>query len=305
MSVYLSHPNTTTIDPAGQPRSIAVKLSPEACQVVANQSGEPMITVQDISNYLEAFAPAVLAEEWDNVGLLVGNPDQPVERLMTCLTITPESAQEAIDRNAEMIVTHHPLPFRPLKRLTTTDTASRLLLQLIEAKVAIHSPHTAFDSAAAGINQQLAEGLGLKSIKPLVPSPGDSQGLGSGRWGKLPEASSLQSIAQQLKTFLSIDGLQAVGNADQPVTDVAVACGSAGQFLEPAIQQGCDLLITGETSFHTCLEAAASQVALLLPGHYASERFAVEQLATTLATQFGELDIWSSESESDPLRWWN
>jgi len=264
-----------------------------------------MITVQDISNYLEAFAPASLAEEWDNVGLLVGNSDQPVQRLMTCLTITPESAQEAIDRKAEMIVTHHPLPFRPLKRLTTSNTASRLLLQLIEAKIAIHSPHTAFDSAVAGINQQLAEGLGLESIKPLVPSPEDSQGLGSGRWGRRAEASSLESISQQLQSFLGVDGLHAVGKAEQPVTNVAVACGSAGQFLEAAIQQGCDLLITGETSFHTCLEAAANQVALLLPGHYASERFAVEQLASTLATQFEPLEIWSSESESDPLCWWS
>ena len=293
------------MDPAGQRRRIALKFSGRSCQVFVNDSGETMITVQDISDYLESFAPATLAEEWDNVGLLVGNPAQPVERLMTCLTITAESAQEAIDRNAEMIVTHHPLPFRPLKRLTTTETASRLLLQLIEAKIAIHSPHTAFDSAAAGINQQLAEGLGLESIKPLIPSTEDSEDLGAGRWGKLAVASNLQSVSQQLQTFLNIDGLQAVGKADQPVTSVAVACGSAGQFLEAASQQGCDLLITGETSFHTCLEAAANQVSLLLPGHYASERFAVEQLATTLATQFEKLDIWSSEKESDPLCWWS
>ena len=263
-----------------------------------------MTTVQDIADYLESFAPAFLAEEWDNVGLLVGNPGQPVQRLMTCLTITAESAEEAIGRNAEMIITHHPLPFRPLKRLTTAETASRLLLQLIEAKIAIHSPHTAFDSAAAGINPQLAEGLGLDSIKPLVPVAEDSQGLGSGRWGKLAEPSSLEELAQRLRTFLKIDGLQAVGKADRSVTSVAIACGSAGQFLETAAQQGCDLLITGETSFHTCLEATANQVSLLLPGHYASERFAVEQLATTLATQFGDLEIWSSENESDPLCWW-
>ena len=95
-----------------------------------------------------------LAEEWDNVGLLVGDPDQQVKRVMTCLTITPASAEEALERQAEMIITHHPLPFRPLKRLTTAQTASRLLLQLIEGKIAVHSPHTAFDSAAAGINQQ-------------------------------------------------------------------------------------------------------------------------------------------------------
>lgn len=266
---------------------------------------ETMSTVENISDYLESLAPVALAEDWDNVGLLVGDPDQQVQRLMTCLTITPSSAQEAVDREAEMIVTHHPLPFRPLKRLTTTRTASRLLLQLIQGNIAIHSPHTAFDSAAAGINQQLAQALGLESIKPLVPSVEDPEVAGSGRWGQLPQAVSLEAMAQRLRTFLKIDGLQAVGSREQPIRTIAVACGSAGQFLEIAQQHECDLLITGETSFHTCLEAEANQISLLLPGHYASERFAVEQLATALAAEFSDLQIWASETETDPLCWWN
>ena len=264
-----------------------------------------MLTVLDISNFLETFAPVTLAEEWDNVGLLVGDPDQEVKRLMTCLTITPASAREAIERQAEMIITHHPLPFRPLKRLTTTQTASRLLLQLIEGKIAVHSPHTAFDSAAAGINQQLAEALELESIKPLIPQVDDEEGLGAGRRGKLAQPISLQAMAQRLRVFLDLPGLHVVGSPDQVITRVAVACGSAGQFLNVARKHQCDLLITGETNFHTCLEAEANQVALLLPGHYASERFAVEQLAKTLATQFEDLEIWASETESDPLAWWN
>ena len=264
-----------------------------------------MSTVKNISDFLESFAPTSLAEEWDNVGLLVGDPEQTVQRLMTCLTITPASAQEAVDRNVEMIVTHHPLPFRPVKRLTTTETASRLLLQLIEAKIAVHSPHTGFDSAAGGINQQLAEALGLETIEPLVPSVAEGVELGSGRWGKLPQPVSLQAMAERLRTFLKVEGLHAVGQSDRMIGNVAVACGSAGQFLDVAQQHKCDLLVTGETSFHTCLEAEANQISLLLPGHYASERFAVEQLATTLASQFENLDVWSSEAETDPLCWWS
>ena len=110
-------------------------------------------------------------------------------------------------------------------------------------------------------------------------------------------------IAQRLKQFLSIAGLHLVGSHDQPVTKVAVACGSAGQFLTPAREVGCDLLITGETNFHTCLEAEANGVALLLPGHYASERFAVECLAEVLSGEFSELELWASRREADPLRW--
>lgn len=264
-----------------------------------------MPTVQDISNFLEDFAPVSLAEEWDNVGLLVGNPAEPVQRVMTCLTITPASAEEAVAREAGMIITHHPLPFRPLKQLTTQQTGSRLLLQLIENKIAVYSPHTAFDSAAAGINQQLAEGLELQSIQPLLPQQDHPGELGAGRHGHLETPAALQVIAERLQAFLGLPGLQVVGEPDQLINRIAVACGSAGQFLEVAKKQGCDLLVTGETNFHTCLEAKANQVALLLPGHYASERFAVEELANTLTSTFPGLEIWASESESDPITWWN
>jgi dinuclear metal center YbgI/SA1388 family protein len=264
-----------------------------------------MTTLREICQFLDDFAPPHLAEEWDNVGLLVGDPDQPIERLMTCLTITPDSAAEAVRQRADLIVTHHPLPFKPLRRLTTDQTPGRLLLQLIRAGIAVHSPHTAFDSAAAGINQQLAEGLGLTAISPLVPAQDDAgtPTLGSGRFGKLPQPLALAEVAGRLKQFLKIDRLQAVGDLRVPIESVAAACGSAGSLLEPAVRAGCQVLVTGETSFHTCLEAEANHVALLLTGHYASERFGVERLAEVLAGQFVTLTVWASRLERDPLTW--
>lgn len=262
-----------------------------------------MIELQSICDFLGEFAPPHLAEEWDNVGLLVGDPKKELSRVMACLTITPASADEAIREGAELIVTHHPLPFRPLKRLTTDQAPSRLLLQLIGAGVAVYSPHTAFDSAASGINQRLAEGLGLENIAPLISNEQDTEGLGAGRSGVLAEDASLEEIAGRLKGFLKVDGLHVVGESDRRVKRIAVACGAAGEFLGPACQANCDVLVTGETSFHTCLEAAASDIALLLPGHYASERFAVELLAEELGGQFGQLTVWASRDENDPLRW--
>ncbi len=109
-----------------------------------------MPTVASIAAFLEQLAPARLAEEWDNVGLLVGRRDQAVKKLMTCLTVTPASAAEAVEAGADLIVTHHPLPFNAMKRLTADTTAGRLLLDLIAAHVAVYSAHTAFDSAAEG-----------------------------------------------------------------------------------------------------------------------------------------------------------
>jgi dinuclear metal center YbgI/SA1388 family protein len=265
-----------------------------------------MPLLSELCRFLDAFAPPVLCEEWDNVGLLVGDPKQQVERVMTCLTITPASCAEAVSQKADLIVTHHPLPFQPLRRLTTETTPGRLLLTLIEAGIAVYSPHTAFDSAAAGINQQLAEGLGLTEIKPLVPSPTDLAGnLGSGRCGKFASPLRLSEVASRLKSFLKISGLHAVGPTDALIATAAVACGSGGSFLEHSIRQDVDLLVTGEASFHTCLEAEARGVHLLLAGHFASERFAVEKLADVLASEFPKLKVWASEQEADPLRWMN
>jgi len=261
-----------------------------------------MIPLQTVCEYFDHFAPSRLAEEWDNVGLLVGDPNHRVQRVMTCLTVTPASADEAVAAGADLIVTHHPLPFRPLKRLTTDSTPGRLVLQLVRAGIAVYSPHTAFDSAAMGINQQLAEGLGLINIVPLVVKD-ELPALGAGRYGDLPQGMSLPELAARLKAFLKLSGLHVVGVPEQARRRVAVACGAAGEFLEPARRADCDTLVTGETTFHTCLEAEARGIALLLPGHFASERFAVEMLAVTLAAQFPGLTVWASRQERDPLRW--
>ncbi len=271
---------------------------------------QPTPTVNTVSDFLARFAPLELAEDWDNVGLLVGDGEARVERLMTCLTITPPVVEEAVRRRADLIVAHHPLPFRALKRLTRETTAGRMLLDLIAAGIAVYSPHTGFDSAAEGINQRLALGLGLCDIGPLVPIEGasDTGVIGAGRRGRLDEPVSLAQFAQRVKDFLAIENLQLVGEDNQSIASVAVACGAAGEFLRAAQAAGCDCMLLGETNFHTCLEAQATGVALVLPGHYASERFAVESLAGVLAEQFsmpegGGMEIWPATAECDPIRW--
>lgn len=257
-----------------------------------------MPTIEAFDAFLERFAPPRLAESWDNVGLLVGDRRTEVRRLMTCLTVTPTTADEAVQGRADLIVTHHPLPFSAEKRLTCDTIAGRMLLKLIAAGVAVYSPHTAFDSAAEGINQHLAEGLGLTDIAALVPH---QEGQGAGRWGKVAETLALGDLAQRLMKFLGIANLQRVGNLQQEIRTVAVACGAAGEFLEVARTVGADAMVLGEARFHTCLEAEAWGIGLLLPGHFASERFAVEELAGLLGEQFPDVHVWASRQERDPL----
>lgn len=262
-----------------------------------------MLTIGEIVASLESLAPPELAEDWDNVGLLVGSIDWPATRILTCLTVTPTVVTEAVEQQVELIVTHHPLPFQPLKTITTVTTSGRLLLELISARIGVYSPHTAFDSAQAGVNQHLAIGLGLREIVPLIPSAEITEAeTGTGRMGSTGGQLSLREVVDRVKSFLGIDTLRVVGNDDQPVNTVAIACGSGGSLLAKAVERGCDCLVTGEISFHGCLEAEARSVGLVLPGHFASEKFALLSLADYLREQFSGLEVWASRCESDPLR---
>ena len=133
-----------------------------------------MKTVGDVTAWLEQFAPSGIAERWDNVGLIWGDPDAPVERIMTCLTVTPTTANEAIDERAELIVSHHPILFREVKKIRADWPETGYLWKLAGAGIAVASPHTAFDNTRNGINDLLCARLGLLEVAPLRAAPSRS-----------------------------------------------------------------------------------------------------------------------------------
>ena len=263
-----------------------------------------------VCGLLARLAPLRLAESWDNVGLLVGNRRQSVTRIMTCLTISPDVVREAVSEKAELIVAHHPLPFKPLSRITADTITGAMLLELIGHGIAVYSAHTAFDSAAEGINQMWAQLLGLTDIEPLVPwedssAAGDPAGapemIGSGRFGRLVDPEPLGQLIARASAAVDASAPRLVGHPDRMVSKVALACGSGGSFLSAAARHGCDTMITGEATFHTCLEAESRGIGLGLLGHYFSERFAMEKLAVSLAQELPNVAVWPSKNEHDPL----
>jgi len=282
------------------------------------------VSLESLVHFLETSFPLSLAESWDNVGLLVGDRSMSVRRVMTCLTVTPESCREAIENQADLIVTHHPFPFQPMRQITTDSTGGTMLWQLIRSGIAVYSAHTAFDSAAGGINQQIAEMLDLKDITALyppdIPVGGDKcqepalpqrcQPLseGKGRIGVLPHPSSLHELVVQVAKLFHWDILPFVGDPNKTVHRVAIGCGAAGDFLDQVFARKADVFLVGEAKFHQFLEATATDISLILPGHFASERFAVEQLAKTITDHFlgihETVTVWPSRSESDPVRYY-
>jgi dinuclear metal center YbgI/SA1388 family protein len=260
------------------------------------------VLVRDVMSELDSFAPLGLAESWDNVGLLLGDASAPVQRIMTCLTATSEVAEEAVSERVQLIVSHHPVLFRPVQRLTTGTPEGRSLLRLLSAGIAVYSPHTAFDSAHDGINARLAAAFGLEGVRPLRQNVTDAT-VGGGRWGTLATPVRLADFLNRVRTALTVPHLTFVGDPERMIRSVAVACGSAAEFLQDAATAGCDVLVTGEARFHSCLEARETGIALILAGHYATERPAVEQLAGHVARRFPSLTVWASRVERDPLQW--
>lgn len=264
------------------------------------------VPLDAVCQLLAPIAPLGLAEAWDNVGLLVGDRSAPIRRVMTCLSVTPAVVDEAVRRRVDLIITHHPLPFKPLVKITSDSTTGRMLLGLIAAGVAVYSAHTAFDSAVGGINALWAQRLGLQDIVPLVAGP-ESEGanVGGGRCGRLAGPTAVDALAESAAAIAGVDHYRVVAT-DKAVHQVGIACGSGGSFLPAAAALGCDALISGEATFHTCLEAEALGVALILLGHYGSERFAVEQMAVLLSERASRLDggieVFVSAADVDPLR---
>jgi len=258
-----------------------------------------MATIEQVCGVLAPLAPLGLAESWDNVGLLIGDRSAIVTKVMACLTVTPDVIDEAASEGVQLIVAHHPLPFKPLAKITADSLTGSMVLRLISSGIALYSAHTAFDSAIDGINQQWCTALGVQAAEPLIEDA--SNDCGAGRYGQLPEPMSQLAVVRAAAKAVGATLPRMVGQPERMVARVGFACGSGGTFLGAARRRGCDLLISGEATFHTCLEARSSGIGLGLLGHYSSERFAMEQLAHRLSELQPDLKIWPSRSENDPI----
>lgn len=282
--------------------------------------------IQELIDFFETIYPTRLSEGFDNTGFLIGDRNHEVTKVLTCLTITPKVVFEAANRGANLIVSHHPFPFLQSKRWTSDTPDGRLLLSLVAHGIAVYSPHTAHDSAFWGINEQLAQLLGLVNIEPLCPAPFSEviaennmlegletinesirqrlgKPLGTGRIGKLPQDLSLAEFTEKVHDILKCSVIQVVGDDLKKIRTVAIGCGAAESFLEAAIAKGADVMFVGEAKFHAWLKADACSVALVMPGHYHSERFAMETMAKRIACHFPQLDVSPSQKEEDPVHY--
>lgn len=231
------------------------------------------MTVKQLYEYLNAFAPRALSAEWDNDGVACCMDEaRPVRRVLVALDATERIVEKCVQGGFDVLLTHHPLLFRGVKALTPSRTVPRKLLALIKADVTAMSFHTRLDAAKGGVNDILAELLGLENVIPFGP-----EGEEMGRIGDLPFAVSAQEYAITVCKKLNIPAVLLSG--DRPVRRVAVLGGEGGDFVDAAIEAGADLFIAGRIGYHCMLDGAEEGVALIEAGHFATEVAICERLA--------------------------
>ena len=256
--------------------------------------------LNSVLNALQTIAPLEIAESWDNVGLLVGNRNREIATAMTCLTLTATTLDEAIQEQIDLVICHHPIPFKPLSKINDDTTTGKLLLRAIEAGIAIYSPHTAWDNAKSGINQQLARILGLELVKPLqafAQEDSSDEALGVGRYGRLSAVLTIDRVMERIRATIPKIQARHTHPADHNISKIGIVCGSGGSMLSLVARRGCDAMLTGEATYHQCIEAESLGVALLMIGHHASESFAMKELSMQLQPLLPELRLISSRLE--------
>ncbi len=243
-----------------------------------------VVKVQNILNILQGIAPLDLAQSWDNVGLLVGSPDGGVTSILLALDPTTALIAEAEQCNAELIITHHPAIFHPLKSLRSDRPSEKFLHAAVQTGIHVIGCHTNLDAAYGGVNDVLAQLLDLQETAPLLPDGGECSGkkTGLGRIGVLTEPVSSESFLERLCTVLSPPWLLEAGLRPEAVSKVAVCGGSCSDISATALEAGADVFITSEVKHDVARWAEEAGFWLIDGGHFATEYPAMEGLRQLL-----------------------
>lgn len=263
-----------------------------------------MASVKDIYRLIDEFAPFKTQMDFDNAGFLVGRGDTWVTRILVALDITEEVVQEAVRRDCQLIVSHHPVIFGGAKSVTDETVTGRVLLALAENGVAAVCAHTNLDAALGGVNDCLAQRLDLRDTTLLERAGVDDFGrpYGIGRVGAahLPDLSA-RDYAAYVKERLGANSVR-FADGGVPVRRVAVGGGSCGSMLEQVKAAGCDTFVTADVKYDVFLSARAMGINLIDAGHYATENVVCPALVKLLAEAFPRVEVLLSADHGEVYR---
>lgn len=245
-----------------------------------------------IINFLEEKFPIFLAEDWDNVGLLVGKRDSKITGVLLSLDVTDSVIDKAVEVGTNLIITHHPIIFTPLKKVTNDTLVGQKIIRLIENGISVYSMHTNLDSGKSGLNDFLGEEiLGMKNGKILDPIENNGREYGIGRVYKLDESLSIEKLSNLLKEKLNLNSIDVVRpKEEREIKKISLVSGAGASYWRKAKKLGAQVLITGDVKYHEAMDAREENFALIDVGHFESEWIFSNLLENLLKKEF-EINI--------------
>ncbi len=260
---------------------------------------------RELLEKLEELAPAKYACEWDNSGFLAGRGEKEIRKVMVALDATDEVVEEAVHWKADLLLTHHPLIFKALKKVNDEDFVSRRILKLIRADICYVAMHTNFDTAPGCMADLAAERLGITEGRPLeITGEKDGVFIGIGKVGQLNQAVTVEQLARQVKEqfdleFVTVYGLDQVKGL---ISRVAVSPGAGGSMLNLGIASGAKAMVTGDIGHHGGIDAAAQGMAVIDAGHYGLEHIFMPFMKEYLENVLGPEGVVMTARETKPVR---
>ncbi|WP_320040307.1 Nif3-like dinuclear metal center hexameric protein [uncultured Desulfobacter sp.] len=268
-----------------------------------------MPSVKQIIDIVDQIAPFALAESWDNSGLQVGDPDWQVSKILVALDVTDKALTEAEKIGCDMLITHHPLTMSPEKQIDFSRMPGSAILISARSRIAIVSAHTNLDKAPEGLNDYLAQKLGIFCTDVFLADAMRNESLneiqGLGRIGQLGGTMTLEQLACRIKEKLGISGVRIIGNPENIVSTAALCSGSGGSLTNHFLDSGMDVYVTGDLKYHEARDIESHGKSAVDVGHFSSESIAVELLETRLRQMFDavkyKIVINTYDQEKDPF----
>lgn len=256
--------------------------------------------IKEVTKALERFAPLPLQESWDNAGLQVGLTEAEVSGALLCLDVTCQIVDEAIQKGCNLIVSHHPLIFRKLARLTGEDYVQQAVIKALANSIVIMSMHTNMDNARGGVNFKIAEKMGLHNVHFMSTKMVDELECGSGVIGEFEEPMAADDFIILLKKAFCVECVEANQLLRRPIKTVAM-CGGSGSFLlDEAVEAGADAFLTGEMHYHEYF-GREQQIQIAVIGHYQSEQYTSEIFRDIIERECQGVKCFIAETCTNPI----
>ena len=257
--------------------------------------------IKEITDAIERFAPLALQEGYDNAGLVVGDPEREVGRALLAVDVTEEVLAEAEREGCDLVVTHHPIVFHPLKRLNEADYVQRCVARAVRRDMALYACHTNLDSAPGGMSWQLAEMLGVGNLRVLQPSEA-GDGAGFGAVGELPEMVDTLEFMRIIQRRLEVSVVRYSDIATSEVRRVAVCTGAGASLIGEARRAGADIYITADMKYNDFMTPDKALTVADI-GHFESEYCAIQLIFDILSKNLCTFAVRKSERSRNPVNY--